>query len=72
MRGACLKMGGDSMTVLFELFAVLLPWVAVGVAVPLLLLAVRLAVRLIETASNRRTCRRSRRYFSQYVQRGFY
>lgn len=60
------------MTVLIELFAVLLPWVAVGVAVPLLLLAVRLAVRLIETASNRRTGRRARRYFSPYVRRGFY
>ena len=60
------------MTILFELCSVLLPWLVLAVAVPVLLLAVRLFIRLLEIMSDRRTGRRSRRYFQQYTQRGFY
>lgn len=60
------------MIMLLELAAVLVPWLVPAIVAPVLLYAVRLAVRLIETGSNARKKYLARRFFQQYTQRGFY
>lgn len=60
------------MSTLINLFSVLVPWIAAGIVVPLLLYAVRAAVCLVGIVSNSRRQYRNRRFFQQYTQRGYY
>lgn len=60
------------MNIISELISVLLPWLVLAVIVPLMLLAVRPAVRLYCRIRAAIEAARTRRLFSSYTQRGFY
>ena len=55
-----------------ELISVFLPWIAVAIAVPLMLLAVKPCLRFCWWIHSKIAFHRSRRFFSAYTQRGFY
>ena len=60
------------MEALCELIAVLVPWLAIGLAVPVLLYAVRAILAAIDTAADRRKAWTDRKHFAAYTRRGHY
>lgn len=57
---------------LFELVAVLIPWVLVAVFVPALLYIVPAVFNLVRLAADRIRAVRNLKTFSAYARRGFY
>ncbi len=57
---------------LFELVAVLIPWILVAIAVPVLLYIVPAVFNLVKLTGDRIQAARYRKTFSAYTQRGFY
>ena len=57
---------------LLELAAVLIPWILVAIAVPVLLYIVPAVLNLVKLAGDRIQAARDRKMFSAYARRGFY
>ena len=57
---------------LFELVAVLIPWILVAIAVPVLLYIVPAVFNLVKLVADRIQAARDRKMFSAYARRGFY
>lgn len=57
---------------LLELIAVLIPWILVAIAVPVLLYIVPAVFGLVKIVADRIQAARIRKMFSAYTQRGYY
>jgi len=57
---------------LLELTAVLIPWILIAIAVPVLLYIVPAVFNLVKLAADRIQAARDRKSFSAYARRGFY
>lgn len=57
---------------LLELIAVLIPWILVAIAVPVLLYIVPAVFGLVKRTGDRIQAARDRKMFSAYARRGFY
>ena len=57
---------------LLELTAVLIPWILIGIAVPVLLYIVPAVFNLVKLVADRIQAARDRKMFSAYARRGFY